>query len=405
MRVNEQGEIDGVVVSDSVSVGGTPSSERQAELQAAYAANIQAGRAPYSGVRIRTRGEVEWIMAEHGWSGREAEYTVKYELIPQGKTVECANFSGAWLAEIDLSGILLRRANLRGANMVRANLRQIDLVDADLSDADLGYSDLSDANLIWANLSGAHLREAKLTNARLVFATLQGAGLARCDLRGTVLRHARMDASTLLGDVRMDSHTRLRDIAWNGASLTQIDWTQMPRLGDEVQERFVSAEHGSQTAILPSRWEAAARTYQQLAVVLRDQGVSDAAARFAYRSQALQRRVLRQQGHYLRASGSWLLDLISGYGYKPMRSFITYLLMIVVFAVAYYVLGDNVTPALSPLDALIFSVTSFHGRGFTPGEAVNLHNPLTIVAAVEAIIGLLIEITFIATFTQRFFSR
>jgi hypothetical protein len=34
-----------------------------------------------------------------------------------------------------------------------------------------------------------------------------------------------------------------------------------------------------------------------------------------------------------------------------------------------------------------------------------LHNPLTILAAGEAVIGLVIEITLIATFTQRFFSR
>jgi uncharacterized protein YjbI with pentapeptide repeats len=167
-------------------VGGAPSVERQEELRAARAANSAAGRAPYERVRIHTRGEVEWIMAEHGWSGQESEYVVKYELIPQGRTVECANFCGAWMAEIDLSGMVLRRANLSGANLVRANLRGIDLVDSDLSGADLGYADLSGANLIWANLTGAHLREANLAGARLVFATLHGAGFARCDLRGAV---------------------------------------------------------------------------------------------------------------------------------------------------------------------------------------------------------------------------
>jgi Pentapeptide repeats (8 copies) len=384
---------------------GIPSAERQEELRAARAANIAAGRAPYAAVQIRTRGEVEWILAEHGWFGTESEFTVKYELIPRGKTVERIDLRGAWLAEIDLSRMQLRRANLSGANLVRANLRNIELVDANLADADLGFADLSDANLIWADLRGAHLREATLTNARLAFARLHGAGFARCDLRGAALQNARMDASTLLGNVRLDTRTRLRDIAWNGASLTQIDWTQSPRLGDEQQEKFVSAEHGSQTAILPDRWEAAARTYQQLAVVLRDQGVSEAAARFAYRAQVLQRRVLRSQRHYLRASGSWLLDVTSGYGYKPMRSFITYLLVIALFACAYFLFGANVSPALSPVDAFIFSVTSFHGRGFAPGEAVTLHNPLTILAAGEAVLGLLIEITFIATFTQRFFAR
>jgi hypothetical protein len=55
--------------------------------------------------------------------------------------------------------------------------------------------------------------------------------------------------------------------------------------------------------------------------------------------------------------------------------------------------------------AAVFSVTSFHGRGFSPGENAGLTNPVTVIAAAEAIIGLLIEITFIATFTQRFFGR
>jgi len=38
-------------------------------------------------------------------------------------------------------------------------------------------------------------------------------------------------------------------------------------------------------------------------------------------------------------------------------------------------------------------------------QETNLHNPLVLLAAVEAIVGLLIEISFIATFTQRFFGR
>jgi hypothetical protein len=54
------------------------------------------------------------------------------------------------------------------------------------------------------------------------------------------------------------------------------------------------------------------------------------------------------------------------------------------------------------LGALTFSVTSFHGRGFFPG-GVTLDDPITQMAAVEAVLGLLIEISFIATFTQRFF--
>jgi hypothetical protein len=96
---------------------------------------------------------------------------------------------------------------------------------------------------------------------------------------------------------------------------------------------------------------------------------------------------------------SWFLDILAGYGYKPGRSLLIYILMILGFATCYYLIGH-----LSPSEALIFSVTSFHGRGFLPGPFA-LGNPVTGLAAVEAVVGLFIEISFIATFTQRFFGR
>ena len=73
-------------------------------------------------------------------------------------------------------------------------------------------------------------------------------------------------------------------------------------------------------------------------------------------------------------------------------------------ATAYFVLGQTVGPALSPLGSFVFSMTSFHGRGFFPG-GIALDDPLTVLAALEAFVGLLIEVTFIATLTQRLFSK
>jgi hypothetical protein len=53
------------------------------------------------------------------------------------------------------------------------------------------------------------------------------------------------------------------------------------------------------------------------------------------------------------------------------------------------------------------SLSHLHSRSLEPalGSENSLHNPLVIMAAFEAIVGLLIEISFIATFTQRFFGR
>ena len=53
----------------------------------------------------------------------------------------------------------------------------------------------------------------------------------------------------------------------------------------------------------------------------------------------------------------------------------------------------------------MFSMTSFHDRGFFPGNNISLDDPLTVLAALEALVGLIIEVTFIATLTQRFFNR
>jgi hypothetical protein len=78
--------------------------------------------------------------------------------------------------------------------------------------------------------------------------------------------------------------------------------------------------------------------------------------------------------------------------------------VILAFATAYFIIGHKVGPVLSPLGSVVFSMTSFHGRGFFPG-GIGLDDPLTVVAALEAFIGLLIEVTFIATLTQRLFGK
>jgi hypothetical protein len=118
----------------------------------------------------------------------------------------------------------------------------------------------------------------------------------------------------------------------------------------------------------------------------------------------LQRQVLRRQRRWGSAAGSWLLDALSGYGYKPMRSVAAYALIICLFAGAYLLNAQFAAPHLRWDEALVLSISSFHGRGFFT-SGISLGDTLARLAAAEAIVGLLIEITFIATFTQRFFAR
>jgi len=146
------------------------------------------------------------------------------------------------------------------------------------------------------------------------------------------------------------------------------------------------------------------RAYQQLAFALQAQGMSEPAARFAYRAQMLQRKALLRQGRIGRWAFSWLLGALAGYGYRMGRILLAYLLVVGLAALAYWGLGVwGYGPRLAPQEALLVSVTAFHGRVFA--EAFQVSSPAAWVAAGEAVLGLVIEGVFIAMLTQRFFSR
>jgi hypothetical protein len=184
----------------------------------------------------------------------------------------------------------------------------------------------------------------------------------------------------------------LADVHWGDVNLTVVDWAVLKRLGDEtitrslkveeedtqlgerglparaeravdmllraqevsdvvvsyvmrsptltkkIRERMDSsspAQRETQQQLERRRFRAAVRANRQLAVVLRAQGLSEAADRFAYRAQVLQRRVLWRSGPRFYGSYffSCFLDVLAGYGYKPGRTLIAYILTILSFAI------------------------------------------------------------------------
>jgi Pentapeptide repeats (8 copies) len=325
-----------------------PTPERQAELEAEYERQKDTD-APYKDVKIRTLGELQWIMQQRHWSGG-VDFQ-QPDWLPKG--MQRANLSGVSLRTVDLSGTTLTSANLSGADLFRANLSHADLYRADMS--------------------GVNLRDVNLS--------------------GTDLRRAKFDSDTILTGVILSATTKLRDIRWNGVDLTSIEWEQLHQLGDDTDITM------RKRAIPP---DDKSRANQQLATRLREQGISHHADRFAYRARLWHRRAMRQKGirGFIPYLGSLFLDLVAGYGYRPGRSFLAYLLVISGFALVYHLF----TPHLSGVESVVISMTAFHGRGFF-STAFQPGDPQAIAAALEAFIGLVIEVSFIATFTQRFFSR
>ena len=318
------------------------------------------------------------------------------------------------LSEAHLEGSVLRGAFLQGASLRTTHLEQAILFSAHLEQAYLRMAHLEGANMMYAHLEGAYLRKAWLTGA---------------DLRHTVCDHTTNLEKVTLVD-RVWGCALLADVYWGNCNLAVLDWRRVFPLGDEVRAASLHMAHAHTLKEQQNHldtWHAAVRAYRQVANAMRGQGMNEEAVPFAYRAQVLQRAVLWRQVRWgllvsaednalenRRASlhilwrrirsfeayiFSWFLDILAGYGYKPGRSLSIYLFMIALFTLCYLVVGH-----LALREALIFSVTAFHGRGFFPGP-FTLSNPVTAIAALEAVVGLFIEISFIATFTQRFFGR
>ena len=394
-------------VSANETALSAPTPERQAELEAAYQANLAAGAPPYAAAHFRDRAELEWVIARRGWDTRHDAYTVKYVLLPRGTVVERADLRGAVFGNLDLSGVQLRRADLSEANLVHTNLAGADLVDADFSRADLGFADLRNANLHSAHLAGTSVREANLSGATLHYADLRGARMYRADLTSASLVGVSFDASSVIAAARLDTRTRLCDVNWGGAPLSHVAWSAAPRLGDERTPIHSPHDHRADTPTRVSVLRDAARAYQQLAAALRAQGLDDAATPYAYRAQALRRKVYWREGSLGRWFFSWLLAALAGYGYKLQRILITYALALSAFALIYFAVGlpgDHATTPIQHLaNAYLVSLTAIHGRTFF--EQFGIGSGLSWVAAIESVCGLVIEAVFTSMLVQRFFAR
>jgi uncharacterized protein YjbI with pentapeptide repeats len=430
--------------------------QRQEELakRRAIVPDVKKGIYPFRGMKL-SRADVEWLLATHENGQGPVDWTDQSQRDRKGLDLRGADLSQEDLSDLPLARMLgglppkwkrrdekqrnmaavymqkadLRRTQLQGAELDFAQLQKVDLrraqlqkanlLGAQLQAANLQEVQLQEATLLWAKMEEANLHGAQLQKARLGGTNLRGASLHSAQLQGVFLHLAQLDGVDLRGATLADETyepPRLADVRWGEINLSVVDWTSVKALGDEYFAHKTKNIHN---------YQAAVRANRQLAVTLQAQGLNEDAARFAYRAQVLQTTVywfqmiqdglsLRQR---MRALGSclfsWFLFLLAGYGYKPLRSFLAYLLVIAGFATIYYLLGlhDLVGPHhlpgphyLSWYEAVVVSMTAFHGRGFFVGT-FSPGDPQALVAAIEAFLGLLIEVTFIATLTQRLFSR
>jgi uncharacterized protein YjbI with pentapeptide repeats len=353
----------------------------------------------------------------------EVEMIPSYDT-PAGVEASAVHLESACLDGAHLENACLHLAHLEDALLADAHLEAALLVNAELERAGMIRCHLEGAVAVGANFEGAILLDAHFEHATLLWARFSGSVLGGTHFEDANLGRAAFSDTTILNGAWLGSRDNglmgLHDVRWGGADVALVRWvTERSRRrhgGGAETEPWQSASARASASLLEgleSHDTAASqlladrralRANRQVALLLRNQGLHEEADRFAYRAQLLQRQVLRRERHWLRSLGSLLLDLISGYGYRPLRSLMTYLLVVALFGLAYWALGVATGHTLTWNEAGVVSLTAFHGRGFF-STAFSPGDPQAALAAIEAVLGLLIEITFIATFTQRFFAR
>ena len=387
---------------------------RQEELikRRAIVPDFEKGIYPFNEMKL-SRSDVEWLLATHEDKHEPSDWG--------NERYVGLDLRGADLRQVDLRWLPLARlygglrwdqwddATVEQRNITGIHLEGAILREAHLEGAHLGNAHLEGVDLGFAHLEGAHLRSAHVEGADLFRAHLEGAylrdtHLAGADLRSTYFDHATDLNKTILGDEK-HGYVSLVDVHWDAVNLSRIDWKSVKMLGEErkVKQSNTIGGKTKQPGRLLREYHEAVRANRQLAVVLQNQGLNEEAARFAYRAQFLQRKVLWKQHDFGKWLFSALLALLAGYGYRMGRILAAYLIIVFACAVAYFVIGMYYAPHVTLLQAFLESITAFHGRVFY--ELFSLDAPQIWVTAFEAVAGLVVEGVFIAMLTQRFFGK
>lgn len=268
---------------------------------------------------------------------------------------------------------------MEGFQLRRANLGNIDLVNHDGEPYRLVGSDLSRANLSRAHLYRVDFSGSNLMKADLSQANLHHGCLSRCNLLGSNLK---------------------------GTRIEHVDW------GD----RFLQEEKAGE-ALQKGQEKEAVMWYQEAEEVSRNirkscesQGLFAIAGNFFYR-EVVFRRYRYHRWSWARFI-SKMVDLISGYGEKPLRV-VGFSMVLIFFCSLFYFLfgvldggqlvkfeaGQPISSnLLNWLDTLYFSVVTFTTLGYGDLTPVGLSR---VIAAVEAFTGSFTLALFVVVFVKK----
>ncbi|WP_043308112.1 ion channel [Pseudomonas sp. ML96] len=284
----------------------------------------------------------------------------------------------------DLAPALQQRArsgaSMRGFRLKYANLAGIDLVH---HGSRAGY-DLREADLYRADLQNAHLFALDLRGTSLMKADLRGANLHCADLRDCNLLGVRLEGA------------RLDNVLWDRQLIQERRGRECQRGGDANGAR--------------QHFEEAEETYRNLRLRLEKAGLFEQAGYFFHREMVMRRlQMPRLSGARML---SWLVDLFSGYGEKPLNVVLFSIGLILVCGLLYFLVGVRhgdlplglalerglAANLKDLLDCIYYSVVTFTTLGYGDITPHGLARP---IAAFEAFAGSFTMALFVVVFVKK----
>jgi hypothetical protein len=314
------------------------------------------------------------------------------------------DWSEADLSGWNLEGLKLsnneNKANLKNVNFSRANLQNINFASANLEKAYFGGTNLKNAILRGSVLKGAYLRGAILEDATLYKSCLQSADMTGANLHNTKLWSSNLKGAKLqradLRNARFNDKTILNDVDWYQC---QIDNSTLKLADNQLDKKVIQEKNND--------YSKAKEVYRNLKNYFRQEGIYNISGEYYYREKLMETKYNWKEKKYLQWIGNMFLNLITGYGERPLNILIWWISIIFGCAFIYYFfsgiynsIANNIT-SYNPnfLETLYFSINTFMTLSF--GDLVPKSGFFQIFSSFEALLGAIFMALFIFVFARK----